>query len=139
MNLGKINLITPPDKLFNINPGYLLVKPSTKIKMQFQQILSQCNMDVNVYIYDTDEADIEWMLSVSQQADFVILDIDNCDALTKNFISFLLAQPNSYYITNDEITPWQLISRNRIYNLDWITEVINAVDDDGDQEDTDES
>jgi hypothetical protein len=139
MNLGKINLITPPDKLFNINPGYLLVKPSTKIKMQFQQILSQCNMDVNVYIYDTDEADIEWMLSVSQQADFVILDIDNCDATTKNFISFLLAQPNSYYITNDEITPWQLISRNRIYNLDWITEVINAVDDgDEEQEDQDE-
>jgi hypothetical protein len=140
MNLGKINLITPPDKLFNINPGYLLVKPSTKIKLQFQQILSQCNMDVNVYIYDNDEADIEWMLSVSQQADFVIIDIDNCDLMTKNFISFLLAQPNSYYITSDEVTPWQLISRNRIYNLDWITEVINSIDDgdDEEQEDQDE-
>ena len=140
MNLGKINLITPPDKLFNINPGYLLVKPSTKIKLQFQQILSQCNMDVNVYIYDTDEADIEWMLSVSQQTDFVIIDIDNCDLMTKNFISFLLAQPNSHYITSDEVTPWQLISRNRIYNLDWITEVINSIDDgdDEEQEDQDE-
>ena len=140
MNLGKINLITPPDKLFNINPGYLLVKPSTNIKLQFQQILSQCNMDVNVYIYDPDEADIEWMVSVSQQADFVIIDIDNCDLMTKNFISFLLAQPNSHYITSDEVTPWQLISRNRIYNLDWITEVINSIDDgdDEEQEDQDE-
>jgi hypothetical protein len=139
MNLGKINLITPPDKLFNINPGYLLVKPSTKTKLQFQQLLSQSNMDVNVYIYDTDEADIEWMLSVSQQADFVIIDIDNCDSITKNFVSFLLAQPNSHYMTSDEITPWQLISRNRIYNLDWILDVINAVDDDEEeQEDQDE-
>jgi hypothetical protein len=139
MNLGKINLITPPDKLFNINPGYLLVKPSTKTKLQFQQLLSQSNMDVNVYIYDTDEADIEWMLSVSQQADFVIIDIDNCDSITKNFVSFLLAQPTSYYMTSDEITPWQLISRNRIYNLDWILDVINAVDDDEEeQEDQDE-
>lgn len=139
MNLGKINLITPPDKLFNINPGYLLIKPSTKTKLQFQQLLSQSNMDVNVYIYDTDEADIEWMLSVSQQADFVIIDIDNCDVITKNFISFLLAQPNSHYMTSDEITPWQLISRNRIYNLDWILDVINAVDDDeSEQEDQDE-
>ena len=34
--MGKINLITPPDSLFNINPGYLLVKPSTKLKVQFQ-------------------------------------------------------------------------------------------------------
>jgi len=139
MNLGKINLITPPDKLFNINPGYLLVKPSTKTKLQFQQLLSQSSMDVNVYIYDTDEADIEWMLSVSQQADFVIIDIDNCDSITKNFVSFLLAQPNSHYMTSDEITPWQLISRNRIYNLDWILDVINAVDDDEEeQEDQDE-
>ena len=38
MSLGKINLITPPDKLFNLNPGFLLVKPSTKVKMQFQQL-----------------------------------------------------------------------------------------------------
>lgn len=135
MNLGKINLITPPDKLFNLNPGYLLVKPSTKTKMQFQQILSQCPDDLNVYVYDQDETNIEWMLSVSQQADFVIIDIDNCDPITKQFVSFMLAQPNSYFMTNDEITPWGLISRNRIYNLDWILEVLNEGDE---EEDNDE-
>jgi hypothetical protein len=135
MNLGKINLITPPDKLFNLNPGYLLVKPSTKTKMQFQQLLSQSDHDLNVYIYDQDESNIEWMLSVSQQADFIIIDLDNCDAITKNFVSFLLAQPNTYYMTTDEITPWGLISRNRIYNLDWILESLNADDED---EETDE-
>ncbi len=135
MNLGKINLITPPDKLFNLNPGYLLIKPSTKVKMQFQQLLSQSMDDLNVYVYDTDEADIEWMLSVSQQADFIIIDIDNCDTITKQFVSLLLAQPNAYYLTNDEITPWHLISRNRIYNLDWILEVLNKEDD---QEENDE-
>lgn len=135
MSFGKINLITPPDKLFNLNPGYLLVKPSTKLKMQFQQILSQVDEDLNVYVYDTDEHNTEWMLSVSQQADFIIIDIDNCDSVTRNFASFLLAQPNTYYLTNDEITPWHLISRNRIYNLDWITEVLNKEDD---EEETDE-
>ena len=36
MILGKINLITPPDKLYNSNMSYLLVKPSTKIKLQLQ-------------------------------------------------------------------------------------------------------
>ena len=135
MSFGKINLITPPDKLFNLNPGYLLIKPSTKLKMQFQQILSQVDEDLNVYVYDTDEHNTEWMLSVSQQADFIIIDIDNCDSVTRNFASFLLAQPNTYYLTNDEITPWHLISRNRIYNLDWITEVLNKEDD---EEETDE-
>jgi hypothetical protein len=138
MNLGKINLITPPDKLFNLNFGYLLIKPSTKVKMQFQQLLSQSDDDVNVYIYDTDESNIEWMLSVSQQADTIIIDIDNCDDITKQFVSFLLAQPNSHYLTTDEITPWGLISRNRIYNLDWILEVINKEEDDNESEESDE-
>ncbi len=134
MSLGKINLITPPDKLFNLNPGYLLIKPSTKVKMQFQQLLSQSIDDLNVYVYDQDEADIEWMLSVSQQADFIIIDIDNCDNITKNFISFLLAQPNAHYLTSDEITPWHLISRNRIYNLDWILEALKDEGDDEEEE-----
>jgi len=139
MNLGKINLITPPDKLFNLNFGYLLIKPSTKVKMQFQQLLSQSDDDVNVYIYDTDESNIEWMLSVSQQADTIIIDIDNCDDITKQFVSFLLAQPNSHYLTTDEITPWGLISRNRIYNLDWILEVINKEEDDNESDESEES
>ena len=138
MNLGKINLITPPDKLFNLNPGYLLIKPSTKVKMQFQQLLSQSDDDINVYIYDTDESNIEWMLSVSQQADTIIIDIDNCDPITKQFVSFLLAQPNTHYLTTDEITPWGLISRNRIYNLDWILEVINKEEGEDESEESDE-
>ncbi len=134
MSLGKINLITPPDNLFNLNPGYLLVKPSTKLKMQFQTLLSAVPDDINVYVYDSEEADIAWMLNASQNVDFVIVDIDNCDSITKNFVSFMLAQPNAYYLTNDEITPWNLISRNRIYNLDWILEIINSEEDEEDDD-----
>lgn len=125
MNLGKINLITPPDKLYNSNLSYLLVKPSTKLKLQFQSKLSQIDEDVNVYVFDDQESDIDWMLSVSQSADFIIIDIDNCDNLTKLFVALMLTQSTAYYYTSDEITPWHLISRNRIYNMDWIQEVLN--------------
>lgn len=125
MNLGKINLITPPDKLYNSNVSYFLIKPSTKIKMQFQTLLSQIDEDLNVYIFDDNETDIDWMIGVAQMADFVIIDIDNCDPTTKLFVSLLLTQPNAYYLTLDEITPYKLLSRNRIYNLDWINEVLN--------------
>lgn len=135
MNLGKINLITPPDNLFNLNPGYLLIKPSTKVKMQFQTLLSAIDDDVNVYIYDTEEADIAWMLNAAQNVDYIIIDIDNCDVITKNFISLLLAHPNSYFMTNDEITPWSLISRNRIYNLDWILDVLKSQGEESEEDD----
>jgi len=122
MNLGKITLITPPDKLFNMNVSYLLVKPSNHIKQQFQTILSQSIDDLNVFIYDTEDIDTSWLLSIAIQADCVIVDIDNCDSITQKFVTFMLAQPNAYYITSDEITPYKLISKNRIYNLDWIVE-----------------
>jgi hypothetical protein len=52
MNLGKITLITPPDRLFNINLSYLLVKPSNYVKEQFQTILSKSVDDLNVYIFE---------------------------------------------------------------------------------------
>jgi hypothetical protein len=136
MNLGKINLITPPDKLYNTNISYLLVKPSTKVKVQFQTMLSDIKEDINVYVFDGEESDIDWLLGVAQIVDFVIIDVDNCDQLTKLFISLLLTQPNTHYITNDEITPYKLLSRNRIYNFEWLNEVLNDTEDDG--EDTDE-
>jgi hypothetical protein len=132
MNLGKINLITPPDKLFNQNINYLLIKPSTETKIQFQQILSQLIDDINVFIFDEKELDLDWMLSVAHQCDAVIIDIDNCDPTTKNFISYLLSMPHCHYITTDEVTPWNLISKNRIYNLDIL------IQEDEDEEELDE-
>jgi len=130
MSLGKINLITPPDKLFNLNMGYLLVKPSLYVKQQFQLILSQNIEEINVFIYDDDEQDIDWLLSVANQCDVTIIDIDNCDDITQKFVTYLLAQPNTHYITNDEFTPYGLINKNRIYDLDWIVKQIHDNEED---------
>jgi hypothetical protein len=139
MNLGKINLITPPDKLFNLNLSYLLVKPSVNVKQQFQTILSHNIEELNVFIYDDSETDISWLLSVSQQADITVIDIDNCDPTTKLFITFLLAQPNTHYITNDELTPYGLISKNRIWNLDAVVAAFTGEEEDDEEDDDDES
>jgi hypothetical protein len=138
MNLGKITLITPPDKLFNMNMSYSLVKPSNHIKQQFQTILSQSIDDLNVFIYDTEDIDTSWLLSVAIQVDCVIVDIDNCDSITQKFVTFMLAQPNAYYITSDEITPYKLISKNRIYNLDWIVEQIQNQEEEDDNDSQEE-
>jgi hypothetical protein len=134
MNLGKITLITPPDKLFNVNLSYLLVKPSNYIKQQFQTILSHSIDDLNVFIYDTEDMDLGWLLSVAIQADCVIIDIDNCDSMTQKFITFMLAEPNAYYITCDDATPYNLISKNRIYNLDWIVDQIKNEEEEDDDD-----
>jgi len=132
MNLGKITLITPPDKLFNMNLAYLLIKPSNHVKEQFQTILSASIDDLNVFVFDNDDHDVDWLLSISQQVDCIIIDIDNCDPMTQKFVTFIIAQPNAYYITKDDITPYNLISKNRIYNLDWIVEKIKNEEDEDD-------
>jgi hypothetical protein len=132
MSGTNINLITPPDRLYNSNLSFLLVKPSTKIKLQFQATLSKIGEDVNVYVFDDAESDINWLLSVSQSVDRIVVDIDNCDDLTKLFVSLILTQSTAYYYTTDEITPWSLISRNRMYNLDWVLEVLDKDDEDED-------
>lgn len=137
MNLGRITVITPPDKLFNLNASYLLVKPSMDVKHQLQSILSRCIDDLNIFIFDDEDTDISWLLSIAHQTDIIIIDIDNCDPTTKKFVTFLLAQSNTYYITTDEITPYGLISKNRIYDLNWIVERMNDEDED-ENEDEDE-
>jgi len=132
MNLGKITVITPPDKLFNLTLSYLLVKPSLLVKEQFQTILSKSVDDLNVFIFDENETDISWLLSVAHQVDCIIIDVDNCDKMTRPFVTFLLAQPNTHYLTNDETTPYNLISKNRIYDLNQIVEQLEEEDEDDD-------
>jgi hypothetical protein len=115
-----------------MNLSYLLIKPSNHIKQQFQTILSQSIDDLNVFIYDTEDMDTSWLLSVAIQVDCVIIDIDNCDPVTQKFVTFILAQPNVHYITSDETTPYNLISKNRIYNLDLIVEQLKNQEDNED-------
>ena len=120
MNLGKINIITPPDQLFNLNPSLLLVSPSIVVKQQMQKYLS-CSIDeVNVFVYDNTDQDINWLLNVHFRADVTVIDVDNCDPTTKLFVTYMIAHPETYYITNDALTPYGLISKNRIYDLDAI-------------------
>ena len=133
MNLGKITVITPPDKLFNLTLSYLLVNPSAVIKQQFQTILSHSIDDLNVFIYDQEETDVSWLLSVAQQVDCVIIDVDNCGPITRQFITFMIAQPNAHYITKDELTPYNLISKNRIFDLDGIVDQLKDEEEDADE------
>jgi len=137
MNLGKITVITPPDKLFNMAFSYLLVKPSLTVKQQFQTILSHSIDDINVFIFDDDEFDISWLLSIALQVDLVIIDVDNCDPTTRAFVSLMLSQPNAHYLTNSDDIPYKLISKNRIYDLNQIIEQIKqetGEDDDASEE-----
>jgi len=121
--MTNINVITPPDVLHNQAASFLLIQPTTQIRQQFQKLLETFNKPCNVYLYDPQtntERNYDWLLNISRIVDYNIIDLDNMSHIEKNLASYLISLPNSFYLTNDEYTPYNIISVNRIYDLDWL-------------------
>lgn len=123
-----INVITPPDVLHNQAISILVVQPSERIRLQIQAIIESFDKPINIYLYDPavqEQRDIAWLLNISKIVDYTILDLDNATVVERNFASYLISLPNVFYLTNDETTPYNLISVNRIYDLDWLKPKLN--------------
>lgn len=119
-SMNKLLIITPPDKIFNATPSLLLIKPSVELLDEFQAIVSNIYDDLNLFIFDDNAINIEWMLAVANIVDIIIIDVDNCDRRTLPFVSYLLAESHVYYITADDTIPYGLISNNRVDNLELV-------------------
>lgn len=123
-----INVITPPDVLHNQAVSVLIVQPSEKLRKQLQTVLEKHKKAINVYLYDPqveEERSVAWLLNISKIVNYVILDLDNTTNIERNFSSYLISLPNTFYLTNDEVTPYNLLSVNKIYDLDWLLPKLN--------------
>ena len=72
-----INLITPPDILYDQNTSILLVHPSQKIKEQLNEVLKDVEQDINIYLYEAEDEE-QWMLNLHRMCEYVVIDIYNC-------------------------------------------------------------
>jgi len=117
-----INLITPPDKLYNGNLSFLLVSPSDDKKEQFNQMAKRIGQDLNVYLFDKTETDVPWLLDVSQQVDHIILDIDNISQEYQWLIGYFLSFNKTFYLTSAEQMSYNVINTRRIYDVGQIAE-----------------
>lgn len=123
--MSSINIITPPDFLYNQAVNFLLVRPSKSTRFQFEELIKQIETPINVYLYDPqleEEVDYKWLLATSKMADYTVLDIDNLNPIEKNLLGYFVSLTNTFYLTNDNITPYNMLNTNRIYNLDWLYE-----------------
>lgn len=120
--MSKINLITPPDKLFTNSQKFLLIYPSNDVKDQFNNLTSSYDHPIDVYLYEQEKIDhdIDWLLSMTKIADFVILDIDNCPTEIRDLASYIIANQNTFWLTNSNDSYYNKLSINRIYNLDFL-------------------
>jgi hypothetical protein len=120
----KINLITPPDKIYSDSMNMLLLYPKKDLLDQLQnEILPSMEIDMNIFLYESNEYsqnNIEWIMSVFSLSDIVIADVDNCVSFTRDLLSYMIAKPKTYWLTNAEGSVYNQLSSNRIYNLSFL-------------------
>lgn len=114
--MTQISVITPPDKLYNKAHSFVLIYPDDDIKEQLQNLIADWDIPVNVYIYE--EEAVDWLLDVVQSANAVVLNLDNADTQVRDLASYLVSLPNVFWLTKAEISVYNKLSVNRIYNLD---------------------
>jgi hypothetical protein len=54
------------------------------------------------------------------------MDVDNCDTATRAFTSHIIAQPCTFYLTNDGLTPYNIISKNRVFDVSWLENILRG-------------
>ena len=120
--MSKINLITPPDKLFNDSVSILLIYPTNDIKDELQDIISLIEKDINVYVYQLDdyEQNLDWLLSACNMADYVVFDVDTSSPDVRMLASYIISKSNTYWLTNDHKSVYNMLSVKQIYNLDFL-------------------
>jgi hypothetical protein len=125
---SKIVIITPPDKIFNQNHSVLLIYPSDNIREQAQDLLAESKGHQNVYLYNVseDDKDVDWLLSVANMSDVVILDYDNSTTHVKHLASYLVSLPHTYWLTSEDKWCYNKLSPNRIYGLDAVENLIGG-------------
>ena len=127
MNDPVLNLITPPDKLFNNNKSFLLMNPSDIVKEQFNEMAKQLGENLNVYLFDAETPDGGWLLDIVNQVDTIILDIDNTRNEYQWLIGYLLSFDKTFYLTKAEEMSYNVINTRRIYDVRQIAEENHSI------------
>lgn len=126
--MNDITVITPPDFLHNDALNLLVICPSAVVKDSVHNILLNTDVALNLLVYETPIDNIhnlEWLLTSVKIANIVIIDVDNCDPLTHRFATHIIAQPKTFYLTKDNVTPYNLISKGRVYDFAWLEALLN--------------
>lgn len=123
----KVNLITPPDILHNNNYQILVICPSSLVQKELQEnLLPLVKKELNLYYYDKPtyiKEEVTWLLNLSAQVDITIIDLDNSSPHIRDIASYLIAKPNTFWLTNSQESVYNHFSKNKVFNLDFIKQI----------------
>lgn len=114
---NKITLVTPPDMILNRVQTILLITPSPDIKNSLEHFISTIKSNINIYVYDENQRDHKWLLTVAVRANAVIVDCDNVPEDLSHFLSYIISMSNTYYRVSNPKVDYLLINPNRFHDF----------------------
>lgn len=114
---NKITLVTPPDMILNRVQTILLITPAEDIKHSLEHFLSTLKANINVYVYDENQRDHKWLLTVAVRANAVIVDCDRIPEDLSHFLSYIISMPNTYYRVSNPKVDYLLINPNKFHDF----------------------
>lgn len=117
--MSSVTLVSPPDILLNNELSVLLIHPKSNLKSEFQDFIAEVDTNMTVYLYEVPEEleDVDWLLTMVRSADFVVIDIDNCNSRIRDLASFIISRNNVFWLTNGGDSYYNKVNANRMYDL----------------------
>lgn len=129
--MTKINIITPPDKIYSETYSVQLLFPSNTVLEEVQKQLLKKVDYVNIYMYNKsmyNKDDVNWLLDTFFMCDFVLVDVDNTPPYLRDLLGFLISKPKTYWLTNASNCIYTHISNNRCYNLEILSTIGDKIE-----------
>ncbi len=123
--MKNINIITPPDVLHHDAVEILLLCPSDNVKNDVQQSVVDIDNDINIYVYEPndklDDNDLDWILNIFQKSQITIIEIDNVPAVLQPILSYMIAKPKTFWLTNGNNRVYNKLSNNRVNDFEFLS------------------
>lgn len=124
--MNNIKIVTFPDLIFSDCLNILCICPSDIVLKEFQTKLESFEGDCNIYLFEETNYDperIDYLLSIFKMSNVAIMDLDNLPPFMKDLASYFIAKPKTFWLTNGDGEVYNHISRNRVYNLDFLSNI----------------
>ena len=92
------------------------------LKKNLETYVSTAESNLNIYLYEGHEQEIQWLLTIAKMADIILLDIDNASEDVTHFLSYIISIPTTYYRCNHKNVPWDLLNQNRFFDFPKLNE-----------------
>lgn len=103
-------LVTPPDRIWRMDPAVLLIGVEP---FWIQKIITFLETSTTYYtLYDC-QGDMDWGFDVLQWANYMIVNLNNHeeDAMLKGYV---LASPAAHWYSKEENDWWQAFNQNEL-------------------------